>query len=72
MAITLTKKSLVVALSALSPLVAGDAAPGPAAQGAWPGCIEQNSVIRNKGKALFTNVAGYGGHSGSIGDFVVE
>ena len=24
----------------------------------WPACMEQNTVIRNAGKALFTNVAG--------------
>ena len=34
----------------------------------WPQCIEQNTVIRNAGKALFTNVAGFGAASGCFQD----
>ncbi len=34
----------------------------------WPRCIEQNTVIRNAGKAFFTNVAGYGAAAGCFLD----
>lgn len=34
----------------------------------WPQCIEQNTVIRNAGKAFFTNVAGYGAAAGCFLD----
>ncbi|CAD7955777.1 unnamed protein product [Amoebophrya sp. A120] len=34
----------------------------------WPACMEQNTVIRNAGKALFTNVAGYGAAAGCFID----
>ena len=34
----------------------------------WPHCIEQNTVIRNAGKAFFTNVAGYGAAAGCFLD----
>ena len=38
-----------------------------ASASSWPQCIEQNTVIRNAGKALFTNVAGFG--AARIGEF---
>merc|ERR1711918_12631 len=34
----------------------------------WPACIEQNTVIRNAGKALFENIAGYGAAAGCFID----
>jgi len=39
-----------------------------ASASSWPQCIEQNTVIRNAGKALFTNVAGFGAASGCFQD----
>jgi len=40
---------------------------GAAAQ-EWPGCQEQNTVIRNAGQALFTNLQGYGATIGCFLD----
>merc|ERR1719161_1944929 len=34
----------------------------------WPGCQEQNTVIRNAGRALFTNLAGFGATAGCFLD----
>jgi len=34
----------------------------------WPGCQEQNTVIRNAGQALFTNLQGYGATIGCFLD----
>merc|ERR1711982_41173 len=34
----------------------------------WPACQEQNTVIRNAGQALFTNLQGYGATIGCFLD----
>ena len=49
------RSTLVVALASTATV---------AADSVWPSCIEQNTVIRNAGKAFFTNVAGYGAAAG--------
>jgi hypothetical protein len=36
----------------------------PGVTGEWPTCIEHNTVIRNAGQSIFTNVQGYGAVSG--------
>ncbi|CAE6971214.1 HOP1 [Symbiodinium natans] len=41
---------------------------GLAAAQNWPGCQEQNTVIRNAGQALFTNLQGYGATIGCFLD----
>jgi len=50
-----------IATAASTILVTGEAA-------SWPACMEQNTVIRNAGKALFTNTAGYGAAAGCFID----
>merc|ERR1711920_1071960 len=41
---------------------------GAAAAQNWPGCQEQNTVIRNAGQALFTNLQGFGATIGCFLD----
>lgn len=55
---------------ALATVVAGEAIDfATSVEGkAWPDCIEQSTVIRNNGKALFTNVSGYGAAAGCFLD----